>query len=710
MTFFELICDNEIVIPLIQRDYAQGRKSEKDKAEAFLDAILKGTENGLHLDFIYGRVNSDRKSFLPLDGQQRLTTLLLIYWFVSLQKNHLSELEKFTYEVRLSTKDFIKKLTKKENWEKISKTNVVSSIENSSWFFLSWKKDPSIQALLNMLSLIEERFQEVEIKDLGKIGFEFLNLDSFDLTDELYVKMNARGKPLSDFENFKAEFSKSLEESNKFKLDNEWLDIFWEIGQNEVGNSIEDAPKLADKKYYNFFYNITYNFYVESFDFNKNDLKDKTLFSFYKKVYSVPIILDKLLKILDALDKTEEIFISFINKVDIGYVERARFYALSLAYINGLDKDNKKFKDWMRVTLNLINNQRIDEAKDFKKIITSLNRLSENIQDIYAYIEDMPNNILSFNQIQREEEALKSVLILKDSSWEKELIIAESHWYLDGQVGFLLKFSDNDLSKFIDYRDKFLLLFNQTKINDGQKYQTLIHRALLTYNDYLPKHRNTIKYTFCSFGIGVREKGENWREVFAENSFKLLLDDKRDLIDIVNNFSFDCTDWRSYFINPNKDWEVISYAKHYQIEKNDKKIYLNRGGVGATQWSWRRVGELYGYYLFKEVFEKKSFIGFSEIYYWNTSTPDEEKPCIVIKGLESYQIEIYGKKDKFHIDFFNKHKTELPQNMIDILEKSDFKSRDSTWWYKRKIDLCNREDIIEIIEKLCEQLDTLGEN
>ena len=40
--FKSLIEKNEIVIPLIQRDYAQGRREEERKARIFLDAILDG--------------------------------------------------------------------------------------------------------------------------------------------------------------------------------------------------------------------------------------------------------------------------------------------------------------------------------------------------------------------------------------------------------------------------------------------------------------------------------------------------------------------------------------------------------------------------------------------------------------------------------------------------------------------------------------------
>jgi len=35
------------------------------------------------------------------------------------------------------------------------------------------------------------------------ITFELLPLEHFGLTDDLYIKMNARGKPLTSFETFK---------------------------------------------------------------------------------------------------------------------------------------------------------------------------------------------------------------------------------------------------------------------------------------------------------------------------------------------------------------------------------------------------------------------------------------------------------------------------------------------------------------------------
>ena len=71
-----------IEIPLIQRDYAQGRPGawvEEIRVsflEVLLDAIVGGEPVGL--DFVYGKIEGS--TFHPLDGQQRLTTLFLLHW------------------------------------------------------------------------------------------------------------------------------------------------------------------------------------------------------------------------------------------------------------------------------------------------------------------------------------------------------------------------------------------------------------------------------------------------------------------------------------------------------------------------------------------------------------------------------------------------------------------------------------------------------
>ena len=78
---------NRIEIPLIQRDYAQGRRTQlprrsgRTSSRSCTDAITGGEPVGL--DFIYGEVENG--TFHPLDGQQRLTTLFLIHWYLALR-------------------------------------------------------------------------------------------------------------------------------------------------------------------------------------------------------------------------------------------------------------------------------------------------------------------------------------------------------------------------------------------------------------------------------------------------------------------------------------------------------------------------------------------------------------------------------------------------------------------------------------------------
>ena len=86
--FWSLLKEFEIKIPIVQRDYAQGRKSafvDEIRTKFLLDihdSIVH--EKELNLDFVYGSIedeNLSNRKVLPLDGQQRLTTLFttLVY-------------------------------------------------------------------------------------------------------------------------------------------------------------------------------------------------------------------------------------------------------------------------------------------------------------------------------------------------------------------------------------------------------------------------------------------------------------------------------------------------------------------------------------------------------------------------------------------------------------------------------------------------------
>ncbi|PRM94795.1 hypothetical protein CJ673_04340 [Aliarcobacter cryaerophilus] len=659
-TFLELIKDYKIIIPLIQRDYAQGREKEKNKAEKFLEAIKNGCESKLNLDFVYGKRDKENKIFIPLDGQQRLTTLFLIHWYLSLKNDYKSDLSKFSYEVRSSSKDFLEELTKNDNWKNFTRKNIKTQVENSNWFFLSWKKDLTVVSLLKMLDLIEKFFENEDINKLNNITFEILYLDEFNLTDELYVKMNARGKPLTLFENFKAEFESYIEKTgdskdviarNKASFDNEWLNIFWNLAKKKVEEkqiNIDEAPKLADEMFYNFFYNITFNFYLEKQDkfikINNKEysiinefIKDNDIFSFYKDIYSDTNKTTVIINILNKL-QIDETFETFVNNIYISQWDRARFHALQLAYI--YDLDEKEFNRWKRVSFNLINNQLIQSPDDLIKTIKSLNSFIEKSnKDIYEHIKKDYKVIDYFTQ--KDEESLKAKLILENQNWEEEIVKAECHWYLDGQIGFLLEFAENNLEKFIMYRDKFVKIWDSAKnekktITDNQ---ILIYQALLVKGDYFindySEYKNRI---FCSFAPALRTKFDNWRKLFnSENKkyLKELLDDNRNLKEIINEFN-NTNDWRYGFIKYPK---IFKYCKQYQIRmKSENNILL---------LSKERVyGEHAEYYTYWLKFELEKELEKELKYNFSSSTEDykyleiDENQKVIFKDGKWYLNEV----------------------------------------------------------------------
>ncbi len=286
----ESVIFDKVEIPIIQRDYAQGRiYVDNDKKQhlnktglRFITTIFKHLEERkeMELDFVYGSVLAPDAAtkrtgnvFLPLDGQQRLTTLFLLYWYVGLREldkqdnkeereKLMKTLRKFSYVTRISSKDFISSLcdlslTSLSFTEKPSK-----QIALLPWYYKSYKKDPTVASMLNMLDEIHQQYNACPTVQKPLLGYlELLRfypfpLDGFNLTEDLYIKMNARGKQLTDYENFKADWinwmkdDKNPEQSlflaiseyqkRKMpyymvisqKLDNEWTDFFWSVSKD----------------------------------------------------------------------------------------------------------------------------------------------------------------------------------------------------------------------------------------------------------------------------------------------------------------------------------------------------------------------------------------------------------------------------------------------------------------------------------------------
>ena len=281
-SFWKFLKENVIEIPIIQRDYAQGRKGKESLRKGFLADLKKALDDGkqeMKLDFVYGSKEEGRMN--PLDGQQRLTTLWLLHWYLALMSGNLDEqtcdiLKKFTYQTRISSRNFCQRLCDLNNFKSHTYCNIVDYITSQTWFYAAWKQDPTIQSMLRMLGGtrddkmkenmdgIEQVFQcsySCSITDKKciyvqywekltgndcPIVFYYLTLNEFKLTDDLYIKMNARGEQLTNFENFKADLigyiTKQKNENScpmdweklldptggiPISMDTKWTDVFW---------------------------------------------------------------------------------------------------------------------------------------------------------------------------------------------------------------------------------------------------------------------------------------------------------------------------------------------------------------------------------------------------------------------------------------------------------------------------------------------------
>ncbi|WP_236167513.1 DUF262 domain-containing protein [Pseudomonas fulva] len=276
LTSYILLFDNNlhatdgirrIEIPLIQRDYAQGRhgasveRIRKDFVNALYDAVMHDNRP-ISLDFIYGDVVDG--TLYPLDGQQRLTTLFLLHWYLSWQAGEPIKGQawrNFTYATRASARQFCEALT---NYRPpAGEADLKGWIVDQPWYFHGWEHDSTIRAMLVMLQALEQRFarasseafaaawERLASTDHPAISFHLLPVVKNKLNDDLYIKMNSRGKPLTPFENFKAHFETLLKsacttQADNFahRVDTVWTDVIW---------AYKDADQLIDDQFMRYF-------------------------------------------------------------------------------------------------------------------------------------------------------------------------------------------------------------------------------------------------------------------------------------------------------------------------------------------------------------------------------------------------------------------------------------------------------------------------
>lgn len=678
---FEQLLDRHgwIQVPMIQRDYAQGRESEAEVRKEFLDALHGAlslpTDDPavpLNLDFIYGSVEGHGDTrFLPLDGQQRLTTLFLLHWYLAWRDGCWEKFmesicpsgnSRFRYAVRPSSTEFFDCLVKfQPEGSPDSHRSPSPMLKNQPWYFRHWRLDPTIQSSLEMLDAIHERFsmssglyERITDSDRPAITFQLMDLENFGLSDDLYIKMNARGKPLTAFETFKARYEQELEsqfkgealliDDNSFsvaeffsrRMDTKWADFFWQYRNRETN--------LFDEPVMNLFRTIALlsrdpesNSYIRDVSLLRRFVTS-TYSTFYSHGWLDRSFSELLILLLELWTKGEtgftpqlpdtrffdeaSLFEKAMNEpTELTFTEIVQFYGY-VVYVrqNSESLDPDAFQEWMRVVFNLSVNTTYDRPADMQRSISALLKLAPNSVNILQFLAASDTPTAGFSPQQVSEEKFKAELILADVGWRRLIDQAEGHGYFKGQIEFLLDFcgvlekrdgqggvnwKDSEHSLLQEQFEKYLrkvgLMFTDRGLTHQGQYRW--ERALLSIGDYfLPSGRQNV-----SFLANPSTEQASWKRLLRGGTGSKALEARgllRNLLDrLITNDSLGTQldkiidevqglePWRQAFIETPKAFE---YCEKRAVRRNsEKKIYL----LKKTQLNGAHA-ELFTYCLF----------------------------------------------------------------------------------------------------------------
>lgn len=621
----------KIIIPIIQRDYAQGRQDPDITRvrNRFLESLRSAViDTPITLDFVYGDIDADGV-MTPLDGQQRLTTLFLLHWYAAKKENVAEEetafLQNFGYETRYSARNFCKDLI---GFSPSFDGPISEEIIDQAWFPLEWKKDPTISSMLVMLDAIDAKFSDVDclwdkLKN-GAITFYFLPIKDMGLTDELYIKMNSRGKPLTRFEHFKAELERSIrsvdEETAKRiirKIDLDWTDMLWKY--RDSGNGTPEDAITDDEflKYFHFICDIIcykggespqgkspdeFDMLQEWFSGTREQVLERVgileaYFDCWCQIDGFSSPTEFLDSIMAHTHENGKILVDNRYKIDIfedclhSYADksgRTRLFPLNrivllyavICYLcNRENITNEAFIRRIRVINNLIQNSE-DEVSDR----IDRNRIPAILMQIDAImltgeIDDTIENSFSVNQLSEEKE--KKEYLENNPEQADQLYKLEDHPNLKGQISIVGL-------DHIDYSERFISLFSCS--------WDLIDCALMSIGNYGQQERNKRRFQYASskmqiawdqlFHRTANTGFENTRDILVKllSMSEVFSDDK--LKEIANGFLVSCEEkseypWTYYYVKY-PSFRPGSYGKYSRV--NDAP-YLLAVMQTRSQWS-----------------------------------------------------------------------------------------------------------------------------
>ena len=692
--------------------------------------------------------SSTDKLLIPFDGQQRLTTLFLLHLYIgTMAEKNISILTNFNYKTRESSTQFIEKIIENSNiilqFDAEVHTDIKllsEAIKNQSWFFSSWQKDPTVAGMLVMLDEIRKQSIDKEIDFISAwsnlveqdcIDFDYFDIQEEGFDEDLYVKMNARGKGLTDFENFRAWLEKKHKKSLPqykwtYKIDKDWLDLFWKT-KNQVADvdvnfmaffknmallkkisasSKSDSIYSLEKKLIEL---LKPNQYTPNSKYEKEDVFNETTLDYIFKILEI-IASDKEWK-LDTIinevwtetfkSKTEK---NFTESLLTGFgplnLYHKTFFFSIFKFLevkeetninNYTEQDWNKFKDWLRVSRNLIYNSTIDDITNYIPAIIALSNVDkEKVLDInkslYHLTDDKEkeNWISFYNEKQRKEECKKTHFILPDddaSNWSELINKAENHFYFYGKIDFIFKLSDNNILKFEEYLNKLSLLYSKNNVSSDKYILQCLFFAFDETNTWLESlTANRFKFYLSSIGTS-RDRNENWRIIFDDDVkrsvLKELLDSNSCELDSIRALiiskkeTLAINNWKYLILD---EPSVLNHCGNALLTMSDE---YNIRLLEKTQKSSKQR-ELRSFYWYKKLKKTKDTVlpPFEEFWYY-TGERGKLNPCIALTKWDYkdviYYIDCYFDSNSFTIKFARRTEEEINKEILSsLIDKNAF--------------------------------------
>ena len=547
---------HEIEVPLIQRDYAQGRKTGNVTRirENFIDTLCKAllpSTSVVDLDFVFGDVEDKegeyQGKFYPLDGQQRLTTLFLLHCYLAWRtgvRPQDQSWRKFSYATRPGARDFCDFLVRcQPNYS----GTLSEWIKDHADYLPTWQHDPSIQSMLVVLDALHDWFSK-EQPDLQTawaklvdeenpaIRFHVLPMKANGLTDALYIKMNSRGKPLTSFENFKAHFEDGLnkahpEKAKEFakKVDTVWSDILWpyrgddhliddefmhyfrfitEVCALKNGVDFDDSKHddiLAEQVFGAGAAGTTENlaFLLQAWDaWEGRNVKAEfeSIFTRQSGGASIPLLMFKSFD-NEGVDLFHACCRHYGTPRQWSLADTLLLYGVLLKFIHKVPESS--FSTRLRILRNLVEASS-DEIRAGKER-NNMPKLLLEVEKIIVH-GDL-QQVSTFNQVQTKNELAKSAMLHAVPTLTADMFRLEDHDLLRGGLSAF----DLDPAQFAQRAKTFITIFDKSAVPSSMPWR-LITGALLAKGDYSRQEMRWTGHRLADFGAPKND--EPWQVLF----------------------------------------------------------------------------------------------------------------------------------------------------------------------------------------------------